>query len=105
MKITGTTLLTGESYTFGDFNVFIGGNGVGKTTFLLELYARSAGIGKKKYFWISDPGFSSEDIPADMHLLKASLSRKYEGANLFYFSRAAKDINGSVDLAQERTSE
>jgi len=98
MKVTGVTLLKGESCSFGDFNVFIGGNGVGKTTFLLELHAKSAGITRSKYFWIDSPSYGAADIAADMQLLKSSLSRRYEGANLFYFSQAAKDIDANVDL-------
>lgn len=101
MKITTTTLVTGSSCSFGDFNVFIGGNGVGKTTFLLELHAKSAGISRQKYFWIDSPTYGAADIDADIELLKSSLSRRYEGANLFYFSQAAKDINGNVDLSND----
>jgi predicted ATPase len=101
MKITKTTLLSADKCEFGDFNVFIGGNGVGKTTFLLELHAKSAGIARHKYLWIAEPAYESHDIAADMQLLSSSLSRRYEGANLFYFSRAAKDVNGNVDLGND----
>lgn len=101
MKITQTTLLGADTCKFGDFNVFIGGNGVGKTTFLLELHARSTGIARHKYRWIAEPAYESHDIAADMQLLSSSLSRRYEGANLFYFSRAAKDVNGNVDLSND----
>jgi len=101
MKISKTTLIDSSQFNFGDFNVFIGGNGVGKTTFMLELHAKSAGITRQKFFWIAEPQYATDDISADMRLLEASLSRRYEGANLFYFSQAAKDVNGNVDLSNE----
>jgi len=42
MRIDNAKLKNGEQLNFGDFNVFIGGNGVGKTTALIELFIKSA---------------------------------------------------------------
>ena len=99
MKISGSKLANNSDLEFGDFNVFIGGNGVGKTTFLLELHAISTGLKRKKFFWISALRYSSDDIGSDLQLLESSMSRKWADGTLFYFSRAAKDINGGVDLS------
>ena len=99
MKISGSKLTNNSDLEFGDFNVFIGGNGVGKTTFLLELHAISTGLKRKKFFWISTLIYSSDDIGSDLQLLESSMSRKWADGTLFYFSRAAKDINGGVDLS------
>lgn len=98
MKINSATLLDGQSCDFGDFNVFIGGNGVGKTTFVSELHAKSVGIARNKFRWIAQPSYDSANIASDMKLLKSSLSRRNEGGGYFYFSRAAKDANGNVDM-------
>lgn len=99
MKISASPLLDGNNLQFGDFNVFIGGNGVGKTTFLTELYSKSTGVPRNKFHWIGEPTYSSDDVGEDLMLLKSSLSRKYDGPNLFYYSQAIKGIDGNVDLA------
>jgi hypothetical protein len=99
MKISTASLLNGDNLKFGDFNVFIGGNGVGKTTFLTELYSKSAGTPRSKFYWINEPNYASDNINEDLELLKSSLSRKYDGSNLFYYSQAIKGIDGSVDLS------
>lgn len=98
MKITEASLLNGEKLQFGDFNVFIGGNGVGKTTFLLELFSKSSAIARSKYHWINELVYFSGNVGKDMELLKSSLSRQYEGTNLFYHSQATKNLEGNTDL-------
>ncbi|MFA6528203.1 MAG: AAA family ATPase [Candidatus Gracilibacteria bacterium] len=102
MKIVGTTIQTDgdEKLTFGDFNVFIGGNGVGKTTFLIELFSKATGIQREKSYWVNNPEYSTGNLKDDMTLIKSSLAKKYEGANLFYYSRAIKDKAGNVDLSE-----
>lgn len=38
-------------------------------------------------------------MKADLSLFKNSISKKFENNNWFYYSQAAKDLNGSVDLS------
>jgi hypothetical protein len=99
MRVTNVKLKNGEELQFGDFNVFIGGNGVGKTTVLSELFHKVSEIQKNKWFWIDSANFSSNDVNADMKLLKTSLARKYEGTSLFYYSNAVKNLDGNVDVS------
>lgn len=99
MRITEGVLIDGVQIKFGDFNVFIGGNGVGKTTFLLELFFRSANIPRNKYYWINEAKYYTDNVSEDIKLLKSSLSRQYEGANLFFHSQAVKNIEGNTDLS------
>lgn len=98
MKISKSSLNNGSELLFGDFNVFIGGNGVGKTTFLSELFSKSSAIPKSKYFWINEPTYLSDNVGTDMKLLKSSLSTQHEGTNIFYHSQAVKNFDGNVDL-------
>lgn len=64
----------------------------------MELFSKSAGVQRNKYFWIQEPNYSTKDIATDMQLLKSSLSKQYEGTNLFYHSHAVKKIDGTVDI-------
>ncbi len=98
MKIKEATLLNGETLTFGDFNVFIGGNGVGKTTFLLELFTKSNGVSRSKYHWMNEPFFDSTDTKADMKLLKSSLARKGRAQIYFISHRQLKILTAILDL-------
>lgn len=98
MRIKETTLQNGDTLAFGDFNVFIGGNGVSKTTLLVELFSQSTGLTRPKLLWINNPSYETTDINADMALLKGSLARKYDTSGTFYFSQATKNIAGDVDL-------
>lgn len=97
MKIDSAKLKSGEILNFGDFNVFIGGNGVGKTTMLVELFHKISDLPRGKYFWIDQVKHISANLSADMTLLKSSLSRKYDGATAFYYSNATKKVDGNVD--------
>ncbi len=101
MKLTNATLDSEEQLTFGDFNVFIGGNGVGKTTIISELFHKSADLPRTRYWWIKDISYVSSDVTADLSLLKGSLARKREGLTTFFFSNAAKSMDGNVDLGDE----
>ena len=103
MKISQATLHNNKNLKFGDFNVFVGGNGVGKTSFLTELYTKSTNTNKTKYYWINNVDFDSINISNDIQLLKGSLSRKVEGPNLTYHSTSSKNIDGNVDLSDNFT--
>ncbi len=97
MKIASAQLASGSTLPFGDFNVFIGGNGVGKTTFLAELFHKSIGLDRSRYYWIETPVFQSLDVNADSKLLASSISKRKEGQLTTYFSQAAKNIDGNID--------
>lgn len=100
MKIISAVLLNEEIINFGDFNVFIGGNGVGKTTLISELFHKVADMGKSQYFWINSLNYGSDDVQADMDLIKSSLGETQDGSTVYYFSNASKDLHGNVDQDQ-----
>lgn len=99
MIINSTSLDDGQQLNFGDFNVFIGGNGVGKTTFLLELFSKAANVNRGRFYWIKEAKYSSDNVNADMKLLKSSLAKQYEGTRVFYHSQSIKNIEGNPDLS------
>lgn len=100
MRIDSVQLKDGSALEFGNFNVFIGGNAVGKTTLALELWSRATGYTRSRWYWTADgnPTYSSQDVRGDLQLLLGSMARQYEGANLFYYSQAAKNLQGDADL-------
>lgn len=100
MRILGATLNNGGTVEFGDFNTFGGGNGVGKSSFITELYLRSLNGHKSKFFWIKENNIQCANIKENMNLLKNSLQRKHEGPNLTYYSPSAKNIDGNVDNSE-----
>lgn len=99
MKITKAKLTNGEELVFGDFNVFVGGNGVGKTTIISELFYRASDIQRNKYWWIETPVFDSDNVADDMIKLRESLSERRDGFNTYYYSPASKNANGDIDLS------
>jgi ABC-type cobalamin/Fe3+-siderophores transport system ATPase subunit len=101
MKIIEANLLNGDTLKFGDFNVFIGGNGVGKTTIISELFHRISELQKAKYWWIEKASYASDDQASDMAMLYKSLNRKRDGVNLFWYSQAVKNIDGNIDLSDD----
>jgi hypothetical protein len=101
MKIDKSTLIDGPELAFGDFNVFVGGNGVGKTTFIAELFDKTSQLARGKYFWIGNAECSSENVAEDLKLLNNSLARRWEGASLYFFSNATRNVDGNVDLSND----
>jgi len=100
LKVINAKLINSENIDFGDFNVFIGGNGVGKTTFILELFAYAIGQTRTKNYWVSQLEYDTDNVKEDILLLKNSMSSKTEGMSLFYYSTATKNIDGNVDHSQ-----
>lgn len=100
MRIQSVKLKDETTLEFGDFNVFIGGNMVGKTTFILELFHRAANLQRLRWHWIDGDiiTYSSTNPDRDRDLMLSSMSRQYEGANIFYYSQAAKNLDGNIDL-------
>ncbi len=100
MKIQSARLINETPLEFGDFNVFIGGNAVGKTTLVLELYSRATNSPRTRWYWIGGDtlSYSTDDLAGDLRTLLSSLTRQYDGANLFYYSQAAKNLLGNTDL-------
>src|SRR3989344_6600617 len=101
MKIDKAILVDSSEVVFGDFNVFVGGNGVGKTTFIAELFHKASELARNKYFWIRETRHSSQNVAEDIKLLNSSLARQWDGSNLFFFSYAARNVDGNVDLSGE----
>jgi len=100
MKIQSVTLKDGQTLKFGDFNVVIGGNAVGKTTFLLELFSLADEKPRPRWYWFDDKSikYSSEDALGDLKLLAGSMSTHLDGTNRFYYSQSARNLDGKVDL-------
>lgn len=97
MKISSARLANEQILEFGNFNVFIGGNGVGKTTVLTELFARVANTDRPRYRWIQELIYHSESVSQDMSLIKGTLRKSVEGIRSFYYSIAAKNADGNTD--------
>jgi hypothetical protein len=92
--------MDGQTLEFGDFNVVIGGNAVGKTTFLLELFSLADDKARLRWYWFNAGSlkYSSEDALADLKLLMDSMSTHVDGTNRFYYSQSARNLEGKVDL-------
>ena len=100
MKLRSAYLIDGSQLDFGDFNVFVGGNAVGKTTLIVELFFRASTMDRPRWFWL-DPqplNFASEDPVKDLILVFQSMSLRYEGARKYYYSQSVKNLDGNVDL-------
>jgi len=100
MKIQSVKLNDGKLLDFGDFNVIIGGNAVGKTTFLLELFFRADEKPRTRWYWLhTEPvNYASDNPLEDLKLLQGSMSPHYEGTNRFYYSQSVRNIEGKTEL-------
>lgn len=96
MHLRNAKLLDGQQLEFGSFNVVIGGNAVGKTTFINEVYSRTTNESLPEFYWIEETTAESSDVPRDVGLILGSLSRQWEGSNMFYHSTASKLPDGSM---------
>ena len=96
MRIQQLTLKDAEAHTFGNFNVLVGGNAVGKTTLLTELYWNSV-RGHAGRYWVKEAKFEASNLKADLELLQSSLHKHYEGTSHYFYSPAARDISGNPD--------
>ncbi len=70
MRIESAQLTDETTLEFGDFNVVIGGNAVGKTTLLVELYAQATALPRQRWYWV--PGnlsYSTDDLAVDFVVL------------------------------------
>jgi len=97
MKIAQADLHNGQTMLFGDFNVLIGGNGVGKTTLMSEIYTHSTNRPRTRYRWIKEVQYTTPDLSKDMQQLQKSLQKEHDGANIFFVSSATKDPNGNPE--------
>jgi hypothetical protein len=100
MKIQSVKLKDGRLLEFGDFNAIIGGNAVGKTTLLLELFYRADERERPRWYWLGSelPNYVSDKPVEDLRLLQRSMSLHYDGASRYYFSQSVRNLDGSTDL-------
>lgn len=97
MHIETVGLKGGEELSPTLFNVIIGGNAVGKTTFLIELFDKICEVNRPRWYWVDSLRFKSANIRRDMSLLFQSMVRHWEGSNLFYYSQASRNPEGNVE--------
>jgi len=98
MRVEKLVLQSGQELQVSGFNVITGGNGVGKTTLLLELWERMVEGSRRHWHWVNSLTYSSTDLGLDARLVLESLVRQWDGGNLYYFSRAAKNADGQVSV-------
>jgi ABC-type cobalamin/Fe3+-siderophores transport system ATPase subunit len=76
MHVETINLSDGAELELGSFNVIIGGNAVGKTTLLFELYAKLCDAGRARWHWIKDISTVSANPQRDAAQLFNSLARQ-----------------------------
>lgn len=100
MKIRSAHLTGAEPLEFDDFNVVVGGNSVGKTTFLMELFHRSRELTRPRWFWLDQQPleYLIQDPLVDLRLLAGSMTSRWEGPNRYFYSQATRNLEGNPDL-------
>jgi len=88
----------GEELNPTSFNVIIGGNAVGKTTILLELFDNICKANRSRWYWVDTLIFNSTDMHYDMSLMLQSMVHQWDGSNLYYYSQATRNRDGNLDL-------
>jgi len=101
MEITEIKLKNGEVIKFGNFNVFVGGNAVGKTTIILELFHKTVELPKNKYWWIDQITYASPNPKKDIIILNNSLIPKNVNGNIFFYSNAIKNKDGNIKITDD----
>lgn len=100
MRIAKAKTQDEKELEFSDFNVIIGGNSVGKTTLLVELYSLAVDQNRPRWYWLSQGSgleYTSQKPVEDLRLLRSSFTARYEAGNVYYFSRAARNPEGALD--------
>ena len=100
MRIKAINLKEEGTLEFGDFNVIIGGNSVGKTTLMLELFDRADNRQRSKWYWFkqNEPiQYEFTDPIKDLQLLFGSMAWQNDGANRYYYSQSLKNSQGDID--------
>jgi len=106
MNIKSITLLDNSAVKLPEFSVIVGGNGVGKTTFLKEAYEYTVSLQLAKARWIKATDMTPEDARKDAMQLLDSLDANYpEDATTerTYRSRAVK-LSADVPLPDPQIS-
>jgi hypothetical protein len=87
---------------FRAFNVLIGGNNTGKSTFVLELFLRVSGIPWHRWRWINEYGVKVDrtTMAEDMKRLLASASSFVDRGEQVFVSTSTKNMNGDIDQDQ-----
>jgi putative AbiEii toxin of type IV toxin-antitoxin system/OLD-like protein len=99
VRLASARLFNGTSLEFRAFNVLIGGNSTGKSTFLLELFLRTAGFPWHRWRWITDQGVKVDrtTIAEDMARLLASTVSFIDGVEQVFVPTSVKNLNGDFD--------
>lgn len=103
MHIKAVTLRDGKRLEFGQFNVIVGPNAVGKTTLALELFAKASHTHWSQWFWLSeDVECDSDDPRKDLELFRTSLVQARDGNQLYYVSLGSRNVEGHPDASGTR---
>ena len=100
MKINYSELSDGEKLEFGQFNVIVGGNSVGKTTLILELFFSCTNRPRNRWHWLKPNKIEwiAKSPQKDLQILMSSMSQHYDGATPYYIPKGVKNFDGSLDL-------
>lgn len=101
MRIKSSELLDGKTIEFDDINVFIGGNNVGKTTILLEIFSKIIADGNRRYRWLSDLTYDTNNYKTDLQHLYDSLTRRIEQNKTTYYSHSTRNMRGQIDSSND----
>lgn len=100
MRIKSIQLFDDSTLAVSDFTVIVGGNGVGKSTLLREVFHKAASRSLAKYRWVKALEYDTHAPRQCAQLLLDSLSMQYEEGNPShkrYRSRALKRYEGLLD--------
>ncbi len=103
MRFTSARLLDGTSLEFRAFNVLIGANSTGKSTFILELFLRASGLPWHRWHWIAEHGVKVDrtTMAGDLARLLASTSSFIDRGEQFFIPTSTKNLNGDFDQDQK----
>ncbi len=99
MRVASLQLTDGSSLPISDFTVIIGGNGVGKSTLLRELFHRATDRAITRFRWLSGITYDEPEPQKSAKLLLESMAFHVEEGTpgrTRYRSRALKGYEGSL---------
>lgn len=93
MRITKANLKNGKVLEFGDINIFVGPNGVGKTTLVKEIVNNATTNGQGKY-WVASSDYDALDSEDAKEIIK-EMKLVQGNRTLFYRRNENGEINNA----------